>query len=53
MMWRAERHSGLITVNAMMAAAGQKEMLLSIDGKKPAKEAATKKSTARSQRKSA
>jgi hypothetical protein len=31
----------------------QKEMLLSIEGKKPAKEAAAKKSTARSQRKSA
>ncbi|WGD55290.1 Ku protein [Bradyrhizobium sp. CB1650] len=35
------------------AAAGQKEMLLPIAGKKPAKEAAAKKSAARPQRKSA
>ena len=35
------------------AAAGQKEMLLPIDGKKPAKEAAAKKPAARGQRKSA
>jgi hypothetical protein len=35
------------------AAAGQKEMLMSIQGKKPAKEAAAKKPAARSQRKSA
>ena len=35
------------------AAAGQKEMLLSIEGKKPTKEAAAKKPAARPQRKSA
>ncbi len=35
------------------AAAGQKEMLMPIQGKKPAKETAAKKPTARSQRKSA
>jgi DNA end-binding protein Ku len=35
------------------ASAGQKEMLMPIAGKKPAKEAATKKPAARSQRKSA
>jgi DNA end-binding protein Ku len=35
------------------AAAGQKEMLMPIAGKKPAKEAAAKKPTARPQRKSA
>jgi DNA end-binding protein Ku len=35
------------------AAAGQKEMLMPIEGKKPAKEAAAKKPAARSQRKSA
>jgi DNA end-binding protein Ku len=35
------------------AAAGQKEMLMSIAGKKPAKEAAAKKPTAKPQRKSA
>lgn len=35
------------------AAAGQKEMLMPITGKKPAKEAAAKKPAARSQRKSA
>jgi DNA end-binding protein Ku len=35
------------------AAAGQKEMLMPIAGKKPAKEAAAKKPAARSQRKSA
>jgi DNA end-binding protein Ku len=35
------------------AAAGQKEMLLSIEGKKPAKKAAAKKSASKSQRKSA
>jgi len=34
-------------------AAGQKEMLLPIDGKKPAKEAAAKKSAPRGQRRSA
>lgn len=34
-------------------AAGQKEMLMPIEGKKPVKEAAAKKPTARSQRKSA
>jgi DNA end-binding protein Ku len=35
------------------AAVGQKEMLMPIDGKKPAKEVATKKPAARPQRKSA
>jgi hypothetical protein len=35
------------------AAAGQKEMLMPIDGKKPTKETAAKKAAARSQRKSA
>jgi DNA end-binding protein Ku len=35
------------------AAAGQKEMLMPIAGKKQAKETATKKSTSRAQRKSA
>ena len=35
------------------AAAGQKEMLMPIAGKKPAKEAAAKKLTAKPQRKSA
>jgi DNA end-binding protein Ku len=35
------------------AAAGQKEMLMPISGKKPAKESSAKKSAARSQRKSA
>jgi DNA end-binding protein Ku len=35
------------------ASAGQKEMLMPITGKKPAKEAAAKKPTARSHRKSA
>ena len=35
------------------ASAGQKEMLMPIAGKKPAKEAAAKKPAARSQRKSA
>ena len=35
------------------AAAGQKEMLMPIAGKKPAKEAAAKKPTAKAQRKSA
>ena len=35
------------------AAAGQKEMLMPIAGKKPAKETAAKKPTARPQRKSA
>ena len=34
-------------------AAGQKEMLLPIDGKKPAKEAAAKKTTSKAQRRSA
>jgi DNA end-binding protein Ku len=38
---------------ARKAAAGQKEMLMPITGKKPAKEAATKKPAARPQRKSA
>ena len=35
------------------ATAGQKEMLMPIAGKKPAKEAAAKKPTAKAQRKSA
>ena len=35
------------------AAAGQKEMLLAISGKKPAKENAAKKTTSKPQRKSA
>ncbi len=38
---------------AKKASVGQKEMLMPITGKKPAKEAATKKPTAKSQRKSA
>src|SRR5690242_19963240 len=39
--------------SARKSAAGQKEMLMPIAGKKPAKEAATKKQQAKSQRKSA
>ena len=38
---------------AKNAVTGQKEMLMPISGKKPAKDAATKKPVARSQRKSA
>ena len=38
---------------ARKAAAGEKEMLMSIAGKKPAKEAAAKKLVAKPQRKSA
>jgi DNA end-binding protein Ku len=41
------------TKKAKKAAPGQKEMLMPISGKKPAKEAAAKKPTARPQRKSA
>jgi DNA end-binding protein Ku len=39
--------------NSKKASAGQKEMLMAIAGKKPAKEAAAKKPAARSHRKSA
>jgi DNA end-binding protein Ku len=38
---------------ARKVASGQKEMLMPIDGKKPAKEAAAKKPAAKPQRKSA
>jgi DNA end-binding protein Ku len=41
------------TKKSKKASVGQKEMLMPIAGKKPAKEAAAKKPTARSHRKSA
>jgi DNA end-binding protein Ku len=49
----APAKAGKPTKKPRKAAAGQKEMLMPIAGKKPAKEAAAKKAASRSQRKSA
>ena len=48
-----ERAAGKLAKKSKKASAGQKEMLMPIASKKPAKEAAAKKPSARQQRKSA